>query len=337
MSGPRILFPGFPFPPEGDDIERAIFGADAVLDYARVETADDIDEGRWRAADAVMLFRFRLPAARIAMLDRCRIVVRYGVGVDRVDRIALASRGIALCNTPDYGTTEVADHALALLLALRRGVAAYDGALRADLAGNWNFEAIGGQRRMGVQKAAVIGLGRIGTAVALRLKAFGVSVTFHDPYLPQGADLALGLARAETLAEALDGADLLTIHAPLTRRTRGMIDAAALARLAPGAVVVNTARGEILDLDALEAALREGHVHAAGLDVLPEEPPDPAHPLIAAWRGGEPWLSGRLLVTPHAAFHSPEAQLDMRRKAAETAALFLREARLRNVFPPDAM
>jgi phosphoglycerate dehydrogenase-like enzyme len=116
-----------------------------------------------------------------------------------------------------------------------------------------------------------------------------------------------------------------------------MIDAAALARLAPGAVVVNTARGEILDLDALEAALRAGHVHAAGLDVLPEEPPDPAHPLIAAWLGGEPWLSGRLLVTPHAAFHSPEAQLDMRRKAAETAALFLREGRLRNVFPPDAM
>jgi C-terminal binding protein len=337
MSGPRILFPGFPFPPEGDDLERAVFGAEAVLDYARVASPEEIDEARWRAADAVMLFRFRLPADRIAMLDRCRIVVRYGVGVDRVDRIALAARGIALCNTPDYGTTEVADHALALLLALRRGVAAYDAALRADLATRWTYEAVAGQRRMGAQKAAVIGLGRIGTAVALRLKAFGVAVTFHDPYLPQGVDLSLGLARAETMEEALDGADLLTIHAPLTRRTRGMIDAAALARLAPGAVVVNTARGEILDLAALEAALRSGHVHGAGLDVLPEEPPDPAHPLIAAWRAGEAWLAGRLLVTPHAAFHSPEAQLDMRRKAAETAALFLREGRLRNVYPPDAM
>ncbi|MCU0983839.1 MAG: C-terminal binding protein [Acetobacteraceae bacterium] len=337
MSGPRILFPGFPFPPEGDDLERAVFGPDAVLDYARVDSPEEIADDRWRAADAVMLFRFRLPASRIAMLDRCRIVVRYGVGVDRVDRIALASRGIPLCNTPDYGTTEVADHALALILSLRRGIAAYDAALRHDLAGHWTYQAVGGLRRMGVQKAAVIGLGRIGTAVALRLKAFGVSVTFHDPYLPQGVDRALGLARAETLEEALDGADLLTIHAPLTRRTKGLIGAAALARLASGAVVVNTARGEILDLDALAASLRTGHVHAAGLDVLPEEPPDPSHPLIAAWRTGEPWLAGRLLITPHAAFHSPEAQADMRRKAAETAALYLREGRLRNVYPPDAM
>lgn len=337
MSGPRILFAGFPFPPEGDGVERAVFGPGAVLDYARVGSADDIAEARWRAAEAVMLFRFRLPAERVALLDACRIVVRYGVGVDRVDRIALASRGIPLCNTPDYGTTEVADHALALILALRRGVAAYDAALRADLARGWTYEAVGGQRRMGAQKAAVIGLGRIGTAVALRLKAFGVDVTFHDPYLPQGVDRTLGLTRAETLEEALDGADVLTIHAPLTRRTRGLIGTEALARLAPGAIVVNTARGEIIDLDALAAALRAGHVQAAGLDVLPEEPPDPAHPLIAAWRAGQAWLAGRLLITPHAAFHSPEAQADMRRKAAETAALFLREGRLRNVYPPDAM
>ncbi len=337
MSGQRILFPGFPFPEKGDGCEREVFGPDAMLDYARVESPDDIEETRWRAADAVMLFRFRLDARRIALLERCRIVVRYGVGVDRVDRIALASRGIPLCNTPDYGTTEVADHAVAMILALRRGVAAYDAKLRANLRGNWGWEAAAGLRRMGVQRAAVIGLGRIGTAVALRLKAFGTEVVFHDPYLPQGVDRALGLRRAETLEEALDGADILTIHAPLTRRTKCLIGTASLARLAPGAVVVNTARGGILDLDALGDALRSGHVHAAGLDVLPEEPPDAAHPLIAAWRTDERWIAGRLIVTPHAAFHSPEAQLDMRRKAAETAALYLREGKLRNVYPPDAL
>jgi len=337
MSGPRVLFAGFPFPAEGDAVERRLFGDDAVLDYARVESPDAIAEERWRAAEAIMLFRFRLDAARIALLDRCRIVVRYGVGVDRVDRIALAARGIPLCNTPDYGTTEVADHAVALLLALRRGIAAYDGRLRDDLRGAWTYEAVTGLRRMGGQRAAVIGLGRIGTAVSLRLKAFGVRVTAYDPYLPQGAELALGIGRAETLEAALGGADLLTLHAPLTRRTKGMIDAAALARLAPGAVVVNTARGAIIDLDALAGALRSGHVHAAGLDVLPEEPPDPAHTLIAAWQAGAAWLAHRLIVTPHAAFHSPEAQADMRRKAAETAALYLREGRLRNVCPPDAL
>lgn len=337
MTAPRILFPGFPFPEEGDDVERAIFGPDAVLDYARVDSPDAIAVERWRAADAVMLFRFRLDAARVGMLERCRIVVRYGVGVDRVDRIALASRGIPLCTTPDYGTTEVADHAVSMILALRRGLLAYDGALRADLRGNWGWETAAGLRRMGAQRAAIVGLGRIGTAVALRLKAFGVDVVFHDPYLPQGVDRALGLRRAETLEEALAGADILTIHAPLTRRTKGLIDAAALARLAPGAVVVNTARGGILDLDALAAALTAGHVQAAGLDVLADEPPDPSHPLIAAWIAGNPTIAGRLIITPHAAFHSPEAQADMRRKAAETAALYLREGRLRNVYPPDAL
>ena len=337
MTGPRVLFAGFPFPPDGDTLERRLFGDDAVLDYARVDRPDAIAEDRWRSAEAIMLFRFPLTAARIALLDRCRIVVRYGVGVDRIDRIALAARGIPLCNTPDYGTTEVADHAVALMLALRRGIAAYDARLRDDLRGAWTAEAATGLRRMGVQRAAVIGLGRIGTAVALRLKAFGVAVTAYDPYVPQGAELALGIGRAETLEAALDGADLLTLHAPLTRRTQGMIDAAALARLAPGAVVVNTARGAIIDLDALAAALRSGHIHAAGLDVLPEEPPDPAHPLIAAWSAGEAWIAHRLIITPHAAFHSPEAQSDMRRKAAETAALYLREGRLRNHCPPDAM
>lgn len=337
MSGPRILFPGFPFPEEGNDVERAAFGADAILDYARADSPEAIEDARWREADAVMLFRFRLDAARIALLDRCRIVVRYGVGVDRVDRAALAARGIALCNTPDYGTTEVADHAVAMILALRRGIAAYDAALRTDLRGNWGWEAAEGLRRMGAQRAAVVGLGRIGTAVALRLKAFGTRVVFHDPHLPQGVDRALGLERAETLAEALDGADILTIHAPLTLETKGLIDGAALARLAPGAIVVNTARGAILDIAALTDALRSSHVHAAGLDVLPEEPPDPAGPLIAAWLAGEGWIRKRLLITPHAAFHSPEAQGDMRRKAAETAALFLREGKLRNVYPPDAL
>lgn len=337
MSGLRILFPGFPFAPEDDGVERAIFGPDATLDYARVDSPDEIEEARWRAADGVMLFRFRLDAARIGLLERCRIVVRYGVGVDRVDRIALASRGIPLCNTPDYGTTEVADHAVAMILALRRGLVAYDGALRADPVARWGWEVASGLRRMGVQRAAVVGLGRIGTAVALRLKAFGVTVVFHDPYLPQGVDRALGLARAETLEQALDGADMLSIHAPLTRRTKGMIDADALARLAPGAVVVNTARGGILVLDALAEALRAGRIQAAGLDVLEQEPPDPSHPLLAAWAAGEPWIAGRLIVTPHAAFHSPEALADMRVKAAETAALFLRQGRLRNVYPPDAL
>lgn len=332
---PTILFAGMPFGPEGDAEEAKFFGPDVTLDYARVDSPDAIAPERWAAADVVMLFRFFLPAERIAQLTRCRLLVRYGVGVDRVDRKALAARQIALANTPDYGTTEVADHAVAMILALRRGLAAYDGGLRNNLRGNWRFEHAGGIRRMGAQRAAIVGLGRIGTAVALRLKAFGTQVVFYDPYLPQGTDRALGLLRAATLEAVLEGADILSLHAPLTQATMGMIGAAELARLAPGAVVVNTARGKIMDHDALHDALASGHIAAAGLDALPTEPPDPAREkLFAAWQSGA--LDGRLMVTPHAAFHSPEAQADLRRLGAETAREFLRHGTVRTPYPEDA-
>src|SRR5205085_2368145 len=184
-----------------------------------------------------------------------------------------AARSILVCNVPDYGTTEVADHAMALALSLRRGVILYHERQRQDPPAPWG--PVKGEliRRLGVQTFGIIGLGRIGTAVALRARAFGFRVMFYDPHLPNGADLALGIARAPSLEDLLRQTDTLSIHSPLTPETREMLGRAQLSLLRKGAVVVNTARGPIIELDALLELLRDGHIAAAGLDVLPVEPP----------------------------------------------------------------
>jgi phosphoglycerate dehydrogenase-like enzyme len=157
-----------------------------------------------------------------------------------------------------------------------------------------------------------------------------MDVAFYDPLLPNGAELALGIARASTLPELLGRSDVVSIHTPLTRETRGMIDAAAVAAMKPGAYVINTSRGPVCDTAALLAGLKSGRLAAVGLDVLPSEPANPADPLVAAWQANEPWIRGRVLLCPHAAFFSPDSFRDLRRKAIETAYYYLRDGRLAN-------
>ena len=185
-----------------------------------------------------------------------------------------------VCNVPDYGTTEVADHALALMLALTRGTGTYDEALRDDLAGAWNYATAPLIRRLRGATFAVLGLGRIGLATARRAAAFDMKVIFYDPYLSNGSELSVGFERVRSLDEVMARADILSVHTPLNDETRGLVGAALLAKAKPGLIVINTARGPIVDLDALAEALREGRIAGAGLDVLPQEPADPANALV---------------------------------------------------------
>ena len=299
-------------------------------------TLDALPDDLCARVDGLLIFRHFLRPGHIARFPRLKAVVRMGVGYDRLDRAALAARGITVCNVPDYGTTEVADHAMALALALRRGLALHHDLQRGDPPAPWRYAEHPLIRRSDVQGFGVLGLGRIGTAVALRAKAFGFRVRFFDPFLPNGMDRALGIERAESPEALMRGADVLSIHVPDTPATRGLVGAAALAALPESAVVVNTARGTSLDLDALEAGLRSGRIAGAGLDVLPvEPPPEPVHPLLRAYRAREPWLLGRLIVTPHSAFHTPEAWADIRRKSAETMRDVLVCGLHTNVIPAD--
>ena len=279
-------------------------------------------------ADAVMTWRIPIGAGVIARLRKCRLIIRIGVGFDIVDVDAARERGVAVCNVPDYCTDEVADHTIGLLLAIARGIVRYNDNMRA---GNerWGWSGAAPLYRLSGKRIGVIGLGRIGTAVARRAAALGLDVAFHDPYVPDGTDKALGLRRLD-LPELLATSDVVTFHTPLTAETRRMADAAFFSALKPGAIVLNTSRGAVVDVDALEGAMREGIVSAAGLDVLPVEPPVPEPGLIRAWRAGEEWVRERLVYTPHSAFYSEESEFEMRAKAARTVRDALTGAGIRN-------
>jgi phosphoglycerate dehydrogenase-like enzyme len=180
-------------------------------------------------------------------------------------------------------------------------------------------------------------MGRIATAVALRAKAFGFRVVFYDPHLPNGVELGLGVERAPTLEALLSQTDTLSVHTPLTRETRGLLGLQELSLLPKGAVVVNTARGPIVDIDALTTLLKSGHLAGVGLDVVPVEPPvEPVPELIRAYRGQEDWTLGRLIITPHSAFYTPQAWDDIRSKSAETMRAALFGPRAQNVIPPES-
>ena len=328
-----ILYPESLYP--DDTVERRIFGDGVAIIRRDVRSLADLDPIDCAAADGLMIFRHFVRADDLQRFPRLRVVVRMGVGYDRLDRAALAERGVTVCNLPDYGTTEVADHAVALALALRRGLMLHYDAQREDPPAPWRATPHPLLRRTSAQRFGVVGLGRIGTAVALRAKGLGFQVSFFDPNLPNGTELALGIKRAPALDALLRETDTLSIHVPLTRETRGLIGAAEFAHLPAGAVVINTARGPVLDVDALEAALRSGHLAGAGLDVLPVEPPvEPLPSLLGAYRAREPWLLGRVIITPHSAYFSPEANDDIRTKSAETMRAALLTNRPQNVIAP---
>jgi phosphoglycerate dehydrogenase-like enzyme len=325
----RVLYADAAF--RGDpDLEREEAGEGAEIEVYRVGAATPIPETSWAAADAVIMTRMSFGAPELARAPRCRIVVRMGVGYDTVDLAACGRRGVAVCNVPDYGTTDVADHAIAMMLTLARGTACYDAALRADPKGGWRYDAAPTVRRLRGLTFGVIGLGAIGTAAALRAQAFGMAVRFYDPYILPGRDLALGCVREETLVGLLGVADVVSIHAPLTDDTRRMIDAHAVAAMRPGAILVNAARGPIVDTAAVCEGLRSGRLSGVALDVLPKEPLDLADPLVAAWRADETWIRGRVILSPHAAFYSAASLIDQRRKSLATALAYLRSGVLRN-------
>jgi phosphoglycerate dehydrogenase-like enzyme len=318
-------------------LEREIFGGNVTLVQRTVGAISELAQADCDGIDGLMAQRFAVTREDMARFPKLKCVVRMGVGYDRIDRAAAAERNILVCNVPDYGTTEVADHAIALALTLRRGIIHYHDTQRATPVAPWRPVTTGGLvRRLGVQTFGIVGLGRIGTAAALRAKALGFRVVFFDPHLPNGAELAIGAERARSLEALLQQTDTLSIHAPLTRETRGLIGAKELAKLKPSAVLVNTARGPIVDIDGVYEHLKSGHLAAAGLDVVPIEPPvEPLPRLIAAYRAREPWLTGRLVMTPHAAYWSPQAEHDTRVKSAETMRAALLSNRPQNVITPD--
>jgi D-3-phosphoglycerate dehydrogenase / 2-oxoglutarate reductase len=308
-------------------IERPLYDAigakivDARLDHNAIDW--DAYERHLAEADAVICFRMPVDRRALQAAPRLKLAVRSGVGYENFDLAAFAERGIPACNVPDYGGEEVAVHALSQVLALRRQVVFFDRALRS---GHWRGGP--GERdmhRLSQQTAGVIGLGRIGAAFAARAKALFGQVIACDPYIAPEAFAAAGVQSA-SLDELLARSDVVTIHVPLTRLTRHLIGERELRLMKPTAVLVNTARGAVLDQLALADALNSGILEGAACDVWEREPTQLDHPLLQC---------DNFIASPHVAGISVEGSIDNRTKQAQEVVRVLSGQPPLNQVTPD--
>jgi D-3-phosphoglycerate dehydrogenase len=287
------------------DLERTLL-AEAGHELRFERNAASVDEVRdaVAGADAILNCYAPMPAEVIRGLDRCVVIARYGIGLDTVDLDRASAQGILVTNVPDYCIDEVSDHALALILSLARGVTLLDRKVRA---GSWTPTDARPLHRQRGRTLGLVGFGRIARALAAKAASLGYRVVTTDPFVPEEAVRQAGV-EPMTLEELLAEADVVSIHAPLTAESTHLIGVEELALMKPGAILVNTSRGPLVDLDALRAALVEGRLGGAGLDVLEVEPPAADDPLLHR---------DDVIVTPHAAFYSEESLRELQRKAVE--------------------
>ena len=255
-------------------------------------------------ADAILNCYAPMPAEVIRGLDRCVVIARYGIGLDTIDLDEATAKGIVVTNVPDYCIDEVSDHALALLMSVARGVTLLDRHVRS---GSWTPSDARPIHRLRGQTLGLVGFGRIARALGAKAAPLGFRIVTTDPFVPEEVVRQAG-AEPVTLEELLAAADVVSIHAPLTADSRHLIGAAELALMKPGAILINTSRGPLVDLDALRTALAEDRLGGAGLDVLEVEPPAADDPLLHR---------DDVIITPHAAFYSEESLEELQRKAVE--------------------
>ena len=246
----------------------------------------------------------------LEQLPRCKVIARYGVGVDTVDLLAASDLGIVVSNVPDYGTNEVSDHALAMMLCLTRKVPQANAQIKR---GQWDFRLMYPVHRHQVQTIGIVGVGRIGQAMAHKTHALGMKVVAYDPYV--NPDSLPDYITLVSLEDLLRQSDVVSVHCPLTDVTRNMLDESMLRLMKPSAYLVNTARGCIVDEVALDKLLTEKKLAGAAMDVLAVEPGPMTHPLFK---------HENFYCTPHMAWHSEESAQELKRKAAEETRRVLR-------------
>ncbi|HXF45715.1 MAG TPA: C-terminal binding protein [Burkholderiaceae bacterium] len=311
----RFLVTDYDFPDL--ELERRLFrDAGMELVVAQCRSEDEVIEAA-AGCDGLLVQYAPVNAKVFAARPQIRIASRYGAGYDTIDVNDARRYGVWVANSPDYGVGEVATHALAMALALLRHLPQYDRDIRA---GRWHYTSGGPIRRAADLTLGIVGLGRIGKRMAHVSRNVFARVIACDPYIIDG-DFPAYVERVE-LPTLFAQADVISLHVPLNAETRGLVDARLLARVRRGAVLVNTARGAVVDIDALLAALDAGVLDGAALDVLPIEPPPADHPLLA---------HPRVLLSPHAAFYSDAAEVELRRKAAQNLIDWARTGRPRYV------
>ncbi len=268
--------------------------------------------------EVLLVWHEHITKKYINNLPNLKGIVRYGVGYDAIDLEYAKNKNIFVCNTPDYGTEEVSDTAIAMIMNISRGITRYDYQCR-SYTNTWQENTITSIKRTSDYKLGVIGAGRIGASVLLKANALRFNTYFYDPYVPRGHEKMLNTKRTDTLEELLETCDIISINCPLSDETEGMINQKFINNMKDGSSLVNTARGGIIkDIDVFYEALKSGKLSNVALDVIPKEPPKDSL-LINAWRKKEEWLDGRFILNPHTAYYSDKAYFEMREKAALNA------------------
>jgi D-3-phosphoglycerate dehydrogenase len=308
MPRPLIAVTDSPFP-SLDPARAALARVDAELRMAKSASAEDI-LAVGRDADAILVTYAKLPAELLRQLTRCKAIGRFGLGVDNIDVKAAAELGITVTYVPDYCMHEVSDHAMALLLAFARKIPLSNALVQG---GRWEMPAVVPIHRLAGRVLGLVGFGNIPRALAPKAKAFGLRVVTHDPYVSPDALVAAGV-EGVGFDRLLEISDFVSIHAPLLPATRGLFNADVFTKMKKGAVLINTARGPLVDEDALVAALDKGQLGGAALDVATTEPLTKDSKLLGR---------DNVILTPHTAFYSVEALVELQTKCAADVARVL--------------
>jgi D-3-phosphoglycerate dehydrogenase len=303
--------------------EEAVARAAGIRLTVAQSRSDDELVASCADADAILVQYARVDGAVMDALPRLKAIGRYGVGVDSVDVDAATQRGIAVCNVPDYGTEAVSDHAIGLTLAVARGIPRMDRGLRE---GRVDLAAVRPLHQITGRVFGVVGIGRIGTATARKAAGLGYQVIGHDLEATPGT-VHHGVP-AVTLDELCERSDVISLHIPLTPETRGLVGPVEISRMRPGAIVVNTARGGIVDVDALVRALRSGAVGGAGIDCHEDEPLPVGHPLTTF---------DNVVLTPHLAWYTEESYGELKRRTIENVVEVLAGRTPRNILNPEVL
>ena len=308
MAGPVIAVTDSVFP-SLDPAKAALSGLNPTYRMAKSADADDILAVA-KDADAILVTYAKLTREILTQLTRCRAIGRFGLGVDNIDLVAAKEKGIAVNYVPDYCIREVSDHAMALLLALIRKIPLSNKLVQG---GRWEMPAVVPIRRIEGTVLGLVGFGHIPRLVAPKAQAFGIKVIAFDPFAKPDVFKA---ARVESVDfdTLLNRSDYVSVHAPLTPQTRGMMNAAVFAKMKKGAYIINTARGPLIDEPSLVAALNSGQVGGAGLDVVAAEPLAKDSPLLGR---------DNVIISPHTAFYSIEALEELQTKCASDVARVL--------------
>ena len=318
----KVLITDYVWP--STDPEREVLEAAGIELVIAPDTSEETLSELARDVDAIMFCFAQVTGKVLESASNCKIAARYGIGVDNVDIARATELGIVVTNVPDYCMDEVTDHALGMILALNRRLAPHSNAV---VSGGWNDVALDQpMHRTRGATLGIVGFGRIGRSLAAKAVGFGMNILAYDPFIEIGTEI--DGASAVSLDELLEKSDFVSLHVPLLPSTQNMIGAVELAQMKPGSIIVNCARGGLIDEDALAASLASGHTAGAGLDVVEPTPPDPGSALLK---------QDNVIITPHTAFFSQASTLELEQRTAQEVVRVLNGEQPENLINPDVL